>query len=101
MNYLIKEEIDGKFQHTYNVQVIETNTQTKFILKSGDHESWSPEYRNEIRLTVVVKDDQIKIEKPIQTMDYGGIVEVINLLQVVVNHNAPAYKSKIVKEIVV
>jgi hypothetical protein len=96
MNYTIIEKLDKQWVETHIVNVIELKDKRKFVLSTNNDEGWSPEYRNKVCLTLTDTGNELILEKDIKIVNYSAATDIINLLEVAINHNAVKYQKKIV-----
>jgi len=96
MNYTIIEKLDKQWVETHVVNVIELKDKRKFVLSTNDDEGWSPEHRNKVCLTLTDTGNELILEKDIKIVNYSAATDIINLLEVAINHNAVKYQKKII-----
>jgi hypothetical protein len=96
MNYTIIEKLDKQWVETHVVNVIELKDKRKFVLSTNNDEGWSPEYRNKVCLTLTDTGNELILEKDIKIVNYSAATDIINLLEVAINHNAVKYQKKII-----
>ena len=101
MNYTIIEKLDKEWIETHVVKVIDLEKKRKFVLSTNDDEGWSPEHRNKVCLTLVDNGNELILDKDIRIVDYGTATDIMNLLEIAINHNAVKYQKKIIKQEVV
>lgn len=96
MNYTIIEKLDKQWVETHVVNVIELDDKRGFVLSTNDDESWSPNHRNKVCLTLIDTGNELILEKSIKILGYSDATDLINLLEIAINHNAVKYQKKIV-----
>lgn len=95
MYYTIEEKIDGKFEPTYRVLVTELDGYRKLTLMTTNHESWCDEHQERRCITIIDDGNGVYLPDSDTLVGYDTISELINVLTVALNHNAPKYESKI------